>query len=233
MAIFRKDPTEAAEKDFNADQWVSYVMDGLEALDKGKKVEIDFMATPDVDGFCKAIGFRKSWAGRTVEDIAPPAKATGVNVVPLDEARVIRDMVLRMIAEGRLRSRDAEKPLEPTVLNDFIAKGAPKGAPALGHEWEFAYALAVELEHGRTAGANVTNNHPLLTGLVVLAHVVEDSLYYARLQVMELEGEVSKAVREGKKPAEVGDLAIRLEHARVYLARRIVEKSADLDQPDR
>jgi len=36
----------------------------------------------------------------------------------------------------------------------------------------------VELEHGtRFKDANVTNNHPLLTGKIVFAHLKE-SLYY-------------------------------------------------------
>ena len=36
-------------------------------------------------------------------------------------------------------------------------------------------------------------NHPLLTGMVVLAHLAEDRLYYARLLVMETEGELFTA----------------------------------------
>ncbi|MBU2498591.1 MAG: hypothetical protein KKE57_06815, partial [Proteobacteria bacterium] len=36
---------------------------------------------------------------------------------------------------------------------------------------EFRHGLEVELEHGiQFKDANVTNNHPLLTGLIVLAH---------------------------------------------------------------
>jgi hypothetical protein len=37
---------------------------------------------------------------------------------------------------------------------------------------EFCRGLEVELEHGvQFKDANVTNNHPLLTGLIVLAHL--------------------------------------------------------------
>ena len=38
----------------------------------------------------------------------------------------------------------------------------------------FKQGLEVELEHGvRFPEANVTNNHPLLTGMIVLAHLKE------------------------------------------------------------
>jgi hypothetical protein len=40
----------------------------------------------------------------------------------------------------------------------------------------------VELEHGtRYPEANVTNNHPILTGKIVLAHLKETLDYYQRL----------------------------------------------------
>ena len=47
---------------------------------------------------------------------------------------------------------------------------------------EFCRGLEVELEHGiQFKDANVTNNHPLLTGLIVLAHFKESLAYYKRL----------------------------------------------------
>ena len=43
--------------------------------------------------------------------------------------------------------------------------------------------LEVELEHGiQYPDANVTNNHPLLTGKIVLAHLKEMLDYYLRLR---------------------------------------------------
>ena len=33
---------------------------------------------------------------------------------------------------------------------------------------EFAYALKVELEHGKMRDVNVTNNHPFLTAMIAL-----------------------------------------------------------------
>jgi hypothetical protein len=56
----------------------------------------------------------------------------------------------------------------------------------------------VELEHGtRFPDANVTNNHPLLTGKIVLAHLKETMDYYERLEVAEIEGDLLKAVNDG------------------------------------
>jgi len=61
---------------------------------------------------------------------------------------------------------------------------------------EFRQGLEVELEHGtRFEDANVTNNHPLLTGKIVLAHLKETMDYYERLEVAETEGDLLKAVR--------------------------------------
>jgi len=60
---------------------------------------------------------------------------------------------------------------------------------------EFRQGLDVELEHGtRYTDANVTNNHPILTGKIVLAHLKEAMDYYERLEVAEIEGDLLKAV---------------------------------------
>jgi len=63
---------------------------------------------------------------------------------------------------------------------------------------DFRKGLEVELEHGTMfADANVTNNHPILTGKIVLAHLKETMDYYPRLEVVELEGDLLKAMRAG------------------------------------
>ena len=68
---------------------------------------------------------------------------------------------------------------------------------------EFRNGLEVELEHGtRFEDANVTNNHPLLTGKIVLAHLKETMDYYRRIDVAELEGDLLKAVL-AKNPAKI------------------------------
>ncbi len=63
---------------------------------------------------------------------------------------------------------------------------------------DFRVGLEVELEHGtRFKGANVTNNHPVLTGKIVLAHFEEMLDYYQRLEVAEIEGDIFKALLAG------------------------------------
>ena len=63
---------------------------------------------------------------------------------------------------------------------------------------EFKQGLEVELEHGLVfPDANVTNNHPILTGKIVLAHLKEMLDYYYRLEVAELEGDIFKAYQVG------------------------------------
>ena len=63
---------------------------------------------------------------------------------------------------------------------------------------DFRAGLEVELEHGRQfKDANVTNNHPILTGLIVIAHFKESLDYYKLLEVAELEGDLVKAISAG------------------------------------
>ena len=60
---------------------------------------------------------------------------------------------------------------------------------------DFRKGLEVELEHGtRFEDANVTNNHPILTGKIVIAHLKETMDYYSRIDVAEIEGDLLKAV---------------------------------------
>ncbi len=63
---------------------------------------------------------------------------------------------------------------------------------------DFQRGLEIELEHGiGFSDANVTNNHPVLTGKIVLAHLKESLDYYPRLEVAELEGDLLKAILSG------------------------------------
>jgi hypothetical protein len=60
---------------------------------------------------------------------------------------------------------------------------------------DFKQGLEVELEHGTMyEDANVTNNHPVLTGKIVIAHLKETMDYYKRLEVAEIEGDILKAI---------------------------------------
>ena len=63
---------------------------------------------------------------------------------------------------------------------------------------QFRAGLNVELEHGtRFKDANVTNNHPVITGMIVLAHMKESLDYYMLLDVAEAEGDLTTAVAAG------------------------------------
>jgi hypothetical protein len=63
---------------------------------------------------------------------------------------------------------------------------------------DFRIGLEVELEHGtRFSDANVTNNHPILTGKIVIAHLKETMDYYRRIDVAEIEGDLLKAILSG------------------------------------
>jgi hypothetical protein len=84
---------------------------------------------------------------------------------------------------------------------------------------DFCAGLEVELEHGvRFADANVTNNHPILTGRIVMAHLKESLDYYKRLEVAELEGDLMKAVSAGHLK-KVKEYCRRLSRARMDLAK--------------
>jgi Protein of unknown function (DUF5661) len=59
----------------------------------------------------------------------------------------------------------------------------------------FRKGLEVELEHGtRFEDANITNNHPILTGKIVIAHLKETMDYYQRIDIAEMEGDLLKAI---------------------------------------
>jgi hypothetical protein len=82
---------------------------------------------------------------------------------------------------------------------------------------EFRKGLEVELEHGVTfTDANVTNNHPLLTGLIVMAHFKESLDYYRLLEVAELEGDLIKALVKGDLK-KIRQYYVRLDQARIVL----------------
>ena len=84
---------------------------------------------------------------------------------------------------------------------------------------EFRTGLEVELEHGmQFKDANVTNNHPLLTGLIVMAHFMESLDYYRLLEVAELEGDLLKAVAKGQSK-KIKDYYARLAKARIILRK--------------
>lgn len=78
----------------------------------------------------------------------------------------------------------------------FTTDEAKKIGDTLGIDWskfdveQFRIGLNVELEHGkRDPATNVTNDDPIMTGKIALAHLDEFPDYYIRLTRMEEEAE--------------------------------------------
>ena len=103
------------------------------------------------------------------------------------------------------------------ILDEVNAEGMdidPKG---------FRRGLEVELEHGiEFKDANVTNNHPILTGMIVLAHFKESRDYYRLLEVAELEGDLVKALARSV-PIKIKACYKRLAEARIVLSHAELE----------
>jgi len=88
---------------------------------------------------------------------------------------------------------------------------------------DFTLGLEVELEHGiRFQETNVTNNHPIITGKIVLAHFKESLDYYQRLEVAEIEGDIFKAV-VNKNATKVVALYEKLVKAKLELSQTEIE----------
>ena len=78
----------------------------------------------------------------------------------------------------------------------FSEEEAKQIGKKLGIKWDkfdadqFRRGLNVELEHGlRNEETNVTNNDPILTGKIALAHLNEFPDYYDRLETLEKEAD--------------------------------------------
>lgn len=78
----------------------------------------------------------------------------------------------------------------------FTSEQAKEIGEKLGIKWDkydveqFRMGLDVELEHGLVdPNTNVTNDDPILTGKIALAHLNEFADYYTRLYKMEEEAE--------------------------------------------
>jgi len=78
----------------------------------------------------------------------------------------------------------------------FTAEEAKAIGEQLGIDWskfdveQFRKGMDVELEHGtRDVHTNVSNDDPLTTGKIALAHLNEFPDYYTRLDFMEKEAE--------------------------------------------
>ena len=83
-----------------------------------------------------------------------------------------------------------------TTKKHFTAAEAKQIGEALGIDWsefdveQYRMGLDVELEHGKIdPQTNVTNDDPIMTGKIALAHLNEFPDYYTRLDKMEREAE--------------------------------------------
>jgi len=125
-----------------------------------------------------------------------------------------------------LKISDWTKKKEPKVAlkeaKIILAKVNKKGMEI--DPKEFCTGLEVELEHGiEFKDANVTNNHPLLTGLIVLAHFKESLDYYRLLEVAELEGDLLKAVVRGQSK-KIKEYYKRLAKAKITLSKAELDR---------
>ena len=80
----------------------------------------------------------------------------------------------------------------------FTAEEARRVGEEIGIDWssapfdveQFRMGMDVELEHGLHDGAtNVSDDDPVVTGKIALAHLNEFPDYYTRLERMEAEAE--------------------------------------------
>lgn len=82
------------------------------------------------------------------------------------------------------------------VKKHFSTEEAKSIGERLGIDWskfdaeQFRMGMDVELEHGLVdTHTNVTNDDPMMTGKIALAHLNEFPDYYTRLEKMEKEAE--------------------------------------------
>lgn len=78
------------------------------------------------------------------------------------------------------------------MKKEFTADEAKQIGEQIGIDWskfdvdQFRRGIDVELEHGTVdSSTNVTNDDPVVTGKIALAHLNEFSDYYDRLEKME------------------------------------------------
>ena len=85
-----------------------------------------------------------------------------------------------------------------TAKKSFTAEEARRVGSEIGIEWDtapfdveqFRMGMDVELEHGlHDVLTNVTDDDPIVTGKIALAHLNEFPDYYTRLERMEREAE--------------------------------------------
>ena len=144
----------------------------------------------DVTAFCEKY-IRKhhpqnwDWSSRNFE--------SSKNDPTIEEARAIRNVIFKDLNSKVTTDVDLSTIKNVESIKAYLN---PKSKYEEFNMNEFAYALKVELEHGRIKNVNVTNNHPFLTAMIVLAHISESLTYYKRLKVMETEAKIFEITRK-------------------------------------
>lgn len=132
-------------------------------------------------------------------------------IKPEEVSRVCKELKIRdwtKLKEAKVLPKEAR-----VILSKVNVKGMKIGLE------DFCQGLEVELEHGtRYKDANVTNNHPILTGKIVVAHMKETLDYYKLLEVAEIEGDLIKAVA-AKNSKKVETLYKKLIKAKLILTK--------------
>ena len=129
----------------------------------------------------------------SVEEVKRVCRELGIrDWTELEESKVLSDEARLILSEVNVEGMDID-------LNEFRS------------------GLEIELEHGTEfADANVTNNHPIITGKIVLAHLKESLYYYKLLDVAELEGDLLEAIMSDDF-SRVKNLYTRLANAKMVL----------------
>jgi hypothetical protein len=142
------------------------------------------------------------------------------------EARAVANVVYKDLLDSKHTQVDLSTMNNVDAIKSYLN---PQSKYADFNMEEFAFALKVELEHGKIKDVNVTNNHPFLTAMIALAHMTESLTYYKRLKVMEAEGEIYEIMRKiensktGKEEwyKELSKAEKELSEARIGLVERL------------
>lgn len=155
----------------------------------GKLVSLKEDVTDFCEKYIKPVHLKNwDWSKRDFEN--------SKNDPTIEEARAIRNVIYKDLSQKTETSVDLSTMNNVSCIKAYLN---PKSKHEEFNMKEFAFALKVELEHGKVKDVNVTNNHPFLTAMIALAHMTESLTYYKRLQIMEAEGEVYEILRKIKK----------------------------------
>jgi hypothetical protein len=147
------------------------------------------------------------------------------------EARAIRNVIFKDLNKKDGTSVDLSTMNNVDCIKAYLN---PKSKHEEFNMIEFAYALKVELEHGKIKAVNVTNNHPFLTAMIALAHMTESLTYYKRLQVMETEAEIFEILRKLNKvktgQTELQKELVKSENKLIGFKKELAERLERMDE---